>query len=212
MKTFTTGTISFLLFLVLWFLWDTPTVEAKRRKGKKIGRASHHDLISFSFALSSPNESELDRFLDDLHNPNSQSYRKFLTPEEFTVKFGPTQQQVDKIVGFLKSNGLKTVKVSSNRVLIEGEGLAENIYRAFNCNIDYYQDYEDGSIFRQPDVIPNYPEGVLALLGLDNGTIYEHQGYKQNRNAFLRRKLATPAGLSPRSSNINGITSIRITI
>ena len=38
------------------------------------------------------NQTALDNFLKELYNPSSPSYRQFLTVEEFTTEFGPTQQ------------------------------------------------------------------------------------------------------------------------
>src|ERR1700733_10425424 len=35
----------------------------------------------------------LNQFLADAYNPTSPHFRKFLTPVEFTARFGPTEQQ-----------------------------------------------------------------------------------------------------------------------
>ena len=44
------------------------------------------------------NQTALDNFLKELYNPASPSYRQFLTVEEFTEMFGPTQQDYDAVV------------------------------------------------------------------------------------------------------------------
>ena len=194
------------LLLLLFFALSIHIVEAKRRKGEKLGYADDRDRIFFSIALPSPNEHELDRFLEDLHNPSSGNYRQFLTPEQFTARFGPTQEQADKLVAFLQSYSLDVVKVHPNRLLIDGEGPAAHIRRAFNCNIEYYRDHEDGAIFRKPDVKPKHPDGTLTLIGLDNATIYEHRG--KHSNVSHRHRLLSPSGLSPSEfRNAYGIPS-----
>src|ERR1700678_2708155 len=38
------------------------------------------------------NQAGLDSFLQEVYNPASASYRQFLTVEEFTARFGPSQQ------------------------------------------------------------------------------------------------------------------------
>ena len=41
------------------------------------------------------NQAELENLLKELYDPHSASYRNFLTVEEFTARFGPSQQDYD---------------------------------------------------------------------------------------------------------------------
>jgi len=40
---------------------------------------------------------------------HSASYRKFLTVEEFTARFGPSQQDYDSVIHFAEANGFTVV-------------------------------------------------------------------------------------------------------
>ena len=44
----------------------------------------------------------LKAFLQQVYNPGSPIYRQFLTPEQFTERFGPTQADYDDAVSYLK--------------------------------------------------------------------------------------------------------------
>jgi kumamolisin len=46
---------------------------------------------------------DLDEFLIDLRNPASASYRHFLTPQEFTARFCPIQENYDAVIAFAKA-------------------------------------------------------------------------------------------------------------
>jgi len=51
------------------------------------------------------NQEGLDNFLKEVYDPNSPSYRHFLTVEEFTERFGPSQEDYDSVIQFAKANG-----------------------------------------------------------------------------------------------------------
>src|SRR6185437_13967843 len=51
----------------------------------------------------------LDRFIKDLYNTSSPSFRRFLTVSEFTERFGPTRQDYDALTSYLTSNGLQVI-------------------------------------------------------------------------------------------------------
>ncbi len=51
----------------------------------------------------------LDSFLQEVYDPTSPSYRHFLTPQQFTERFGPTQQDYDLAANYAKAYGLKVV-------------------------------------------------------------------------------------------------------
>ena len=51
----------------------------------------------------------LKAFLEELYDPNSGIYHEFLTPKEFTDRFGPTQAEYDEVLKFAKQNRLTVV-------------------------------------------------------------------------------------------------------
>ena len=51
------------------------------------------------------NEDQLDQLLSDLYDPSSPSYKQFLTVEQFTEQFGPTQAEYDAMITSRKKTG-----------------------------------------------------------------------------------------------------------
>lgn len=52
-------------------------------------------------------EKELQQFIDDLHDPQSPSFHKWLTAQQFGNRFGVAQQDVDSVTRWLESFGFK---------------------------------------------------------------------------------------------------------
>ena len=70
-----------------------------------LGRLPSSQTMNLTIALPLRNQDQLDQLLKDLYDPASPSYRQFLTVEQFTEKFGPTQEDYDAVVNFAKENG-----------------------------------------------------------------------------------------------------------
>src|SRR5215831_8668955 len=61
----------------------------------------------------------LDQFLSDLYNTASTNYRHFLTPEEFTARFGATEADYAALKQFALTNGFKITGEHGNRMLLD---------------------------------------------------------------------------------------------
>jgi kumamolisin len=67
--------------------------------------------LNLAIGLPLRNEQELDALLQQLYDPASPNYHRYLTPEEFTARFGPTEKDYQALMDFAKSNRL-TVTVT----------------------------------------------------------------------------------------------------
>src|ERR1022692_5314761 len=61
-------------------------------QAKSVGRLPATQPMRLVLVLPHRNQPALDSFLKDLYDPASSSYRPFLTVEEFTSRFGPSQE------------------------------------------------------------------------------------------------------------------------
>jgi len=66
--------------------------------------------------LSVRDQGGLDRFLQEVYNPSSPNYRQFLTVEQFTEMFGPSQKDYDAVIRFAKANGFTVAGGSRDAV------------------------------------------------------------------------------------------------
>ncbi len=138
-----------------------------------VGRVPTTQSMRLVLVLPLRNQDALDSLLKDLYNPSSPSYRQFLTVEEFTEKFGPSQQDYDAVVAFAEAHGLTLVGTSRNRVNIDVRGSVASIEEAFHLTMGLYQHPSDNRIFYAPDREPT-PDLTIQLWhisGLDNYSI-----------------------------------------
>src|SRR5208337_3316048 len=135
------------------------------------------------------NTNVLNKLLQDLYDPASPKFRHYLTPEQFTEQFGPTQRDYDAVVQFAKRHGLDITATHSNRVLLDVAGQVADIEKAFQITLRTYQHPTEPRQFYAPDVEPSVEAGlaVLDISGLNN--------YALPRPASHRSSVITSAGL-----------------
>ena len=138
-----------------------------------VGRLSATQSIRIVLVLPLRNQEELDSFLKELYDPKSPSYRHFLTVDEFTAKFGPTQQDYDAVIGFAEAHGLTVVGTSRNRVNLDVTGSVANIEAAFHLKMGMYMHPTENRMFYAPDrePTPDLTVRLWHIAGLDNYSI-----------------------------------------
>ena len=77
------------------------------RQAPSIGRLPATHAMRLVIVLPLRNQDQLEKLLDELYDPSSPSYRQFLTVEEFTARFGPTEDDYDAVIRFAEANGLR---------------------------------------------------------------------------------------------------------
>jgi kumamolisin len=119
------------------------------------------------------NQEALDNFLQELYTPSSASYHQFLTLEEFTAKFGPSQKDYDAVIRFAEANRFKVVGTSRNRLNLDVTGSVASIEQAFHVTMGVYQHPTESRIFYAPDREPtlDLPFQLWHISGLDNYSI-----------------------------------------
>lgn len=124
------------------------------------------------------NQAELDRLLVDLYNPAGTNYHGWLTSEQFTSRFGPTDDDYRKVTNFLHGSGLKVTGLVSNRMLVDVEAPAADIERIFRLHLQLYHHPVENRDFYAPDADPSVPTNVpiLHISGLDNYTLPHRLG------------------------------------
>ena len=131
--------------------------------------------LSLAFALPLRNQAELDDLLRCLHDPNDPFYGQYLTPAEFTARFGPTQEDYDRLTEYARSIGLTIQGTHPNRLLLDVSGSVAAIEAGFNLYIRRFQ-APDGREFFAPDDDPLIPDAIASriegVIGLDNAAVW----------------------------------------
>jgi subtilase family serine protease len=102
------------------------------------GRVSDDLLMEHLLLLlrrSPEQDRELDKFIDDLHDPSSRNFHHWLTAREFGERFGVAEQDREAIKNWLQSHGFKVNVDYTNGLLIDFSGTAGGVRDAFHTEI-----------------------------------------------------------------------------
>ena len=111
-------------------------------------------------------QAQLQQLLADQQNPQSPQYQKWLTPEEFGLRFGPTDQDIADVSGWLQKFGFRIDQVANGRMWINFSGDVQKVERAFQTNIRQYE--VNGEMHHANATDPTIPR---ALAGLVQGLV-----------------------------------------
>ena len=75
-----------------------------------VGSLSATANLQLAIALPLRNQEGLGGLLQQVYDPSSPIYHHYLTPEQFTAQFGPTEQDYRKVMAFARSKGLTVVE------------------------------------------------------------------------------------------------------
>ena len=89
------------------------------RQATDLGPAPASETHRIVVALALRERDALDAFLRDVHDPDSSSYRRFMTPEEFNARHAPTPEDEQALVTYLERNGLGVSDRFPNRLLAD---------------------------------------------------------------------------------------------
>ena len=130
-------------------------------------------VLQLDVVLPLRDQAGLNAFLVRLYNPSSPDYRNYLTPSEFTARFGPSQQDYDAVVKYVQDHGLTVVGGSRDGMEVQVKGPVSAIESAFHVGMFNYYDPAQNRVFYAPDREPSadLPFALWHISGLDNYSI-----------------------------------------
>jgi len=142
-------------------------------EAKPIGRLPANKIMNLDLVLPLRNPAGLSRFLEDVYNPGSGIYKHYLTPSEFTTRFGPTQKDYETVQRFAQANGLTVTGGTRDGMEVQVRGTVQAVESAFHINLRTYQHPTENRIFFAPDREPvaDLPFALWHVSGLDNYSI-----------------------------------------
>ena len=126
--------------------------------------------LRLAIGLPLRDASALDEFLAQVYDPASPGFRRFLAPEQFTERFGPTAEDYRAVSEFARTNGLSVTAVHGNRLLLDVTGSVADIQRAFHITLRTYRHPSEARDFFAPDVEPSVEARlpICDISGLDD--------------------------------------------
>jgi len=128
-----------------------------------LGRTDGSKLIhgiTLAFRLSAAQQNDLNNLLAQQQDRSSPNFHKWLTPAQFGSRFGMTQGDINRVVGWLESQGFTVTSVANSRNQISFDGTVSQIESVFGTEIHDYM--IDGEIHFANATNPAVP---LALAG-----------------------------------------------
>jgi subtilase family serine protease len=154
---------------------STHHVRAVVRSGavKPIGQLPPDQTMTLDVVLPLRDPAGLNTFLKQLYDPSSSSYRQFLTVPQFTERFGPTQENYDTVVRYLKTYGFEITGGTRDGMDVQIKGPVSAVESAFHVSMRTYQHPTEDRTFYAPDREPttDLPFALWHVSGLDNYSI-----------------------------------------
>jgi subtilase family serine protease len=140
---------------------------------KPIGQLPPDQTMTLDVVLPLRDPAGLNSFLKILYDPSSPSYRQFLTVPEFTTRFGPTQENYDAVVRYLKSYGFEITGGTRDGMDVLIKGPVSAVEAAFRVSMRTYQHPTEDRTFYAPDREPStgLSFALWHVSGLDNYSI-----------------------------------------
>jgi subtilase family serine protease len=135
-----------------------------------LGTLDPSQRLDLAIGLPLRNEDQLTRLLDQLYDPASPNWHRYLTVEQFTEQFGPSESDYERLTVYCQSHGFKITGKYSNRLLLNVNATVAQIDSTFHVHLRRYQHPVENRQFYAPDTEPSvdFAVPVLHVSGLDN--------------------------------------------
>jgi subtilase family serine protease len=142
-------------------------------EAKLLGRLPATQSMRFDIVLAPRDQAGLESFLQELYNPLSPIYRQYLTPQEFTDMFGPTEENYEALLRFARASGFTVVAGSRDAMDVQFAAPVAAVESAFHVTMGVYQHPTEDRTFYAPDREPtvDLPFQLWHISGLDNYSI-----------------------------------------
>ena len=163
-----------------WFGFSLPAQAAQQalkghvpkitKRLAAIGRLENGARLDLAIGLPLRNREKLTNLLEELYQPSSANFRRYLTADQFASSFGPSPEDYQAVIDFAKSRGLTVKRTHPNRTLLDVSGSVAEIEKAFHIRMQVYQHPVEARTFFAPDVEPSLDleTPVLEISGLNN--------------------------------------------
>src|SRR6185437_4619264 len=160
-----------------------PLARAEFDRGPASATTAMNDMV-LQLSVRPDAQAELQQLLAEQQDPKSPSYHKWLTPTEFGLRFGPTDQDIADVTGWLQKFGFTIDQVANGRMWINFSGDVQRVDGAFQTSIHRYE--VNGKMHHANATDPTIPR---ALSGLVRGVV--------SLNDFHSHPNSTAAQLPP---------------
>ncbi|HJQ03218.1 MAG TPA: S53 family peptidase [Jatrophihabitans sp.] len=141
------------------------------------------------------------RFVDQVSNPASRSYGKYLSPATFQARYAPSPATVNRVKAFLAGAGIQVTGVASGNLWVNATGTVAQLNKAFGTILRTYS--VNGATLRAPSAAVSIPSSIAAdvttVSGLADKLIQRSPQTRRVAAATVRpaARTATPSATPP---------------
>jgi hypothetical protein len=108
-------------------------------------------------------ETALRQLIGEMHTPGTANYRKWMTPDEFGKRFGPSDEDLATVKSWLEGHGFSVAGVNPGRQTIEFSGNVAQMRAAFHTQIHKYEVNGESHYANAGD--PRIPAALTPVVG-----------------------------------------------
>jgi len=162
--------------LLLFLLPATPAPAAERQllpghvpaavatfNLQTVDRLPATNRLHLGISLPLRNNEALGQLLKGIYDPASPNFHRYLTPEQFNERFGPTEADYQAVIRFARTNGFTVTHTVPGRSFLDVEAAVPDIEKALHVNLRRYQHPTEARLFFAPDAEPSLDLEVLVL-------------------------------------------------
>ena len=130
--------------------------------------ASPSQPLAMRLTMAMRNRDDLARLLAAQQDPSSPDYHRWLTPDSFTARFGPTAADLARVARWLKRKGFTVNSADASTREVAFTGTVAQAQNAFGVKIAASTDGRLYSNIADPTVPAELASVVESIHGLDN--------------------------------------------
>ena len=140
----------------------------KSKAWRQSGWAEPDSQLVMRVRFATRNRAALNKLLSEQQDPKSPNYRHWLTPKEFTQRFGPSQSDLDAVSSWLASEGFEVRSSSLAERNLEFSGPERLAERSFHTLIGTFAGGHAYGNLTDPVIPAKFAEVIGSIEGLDN--------------------------------------------
>jgi kumamolisin len=151
----------------------TPKLAAVGASDRFLGLMEPSAKLDFTLVLRF-RQAALDRYLEQVQDPRSPNYRKYLTARQIGQRFGISDRELARVRKRLKAAGLRVTTLYPQRTSIRVRGTVARISAFFRTTLGNFKE-RSGRVYHKPLRRPTIPadlrRSIVGITGLSNKSI-----------------------------------------
>ncbi|MCK9684516.1 S53 family peptidase [Scleromatobacter humisilvae] len=157
-------------------------------QAQMVGTPAATQVMNLDIVLPVRDREGLQALARAITDPDSPMFRHYITPAQFTERFGPTQADYEAVRSYMEERGLKVTGGTRDGMDLQVQGSIDKVEKAFHVTMRNYKHPTENRTFFSPDREPTTDLAVKLwhVSGMDNFSIPKPKYVKRTDYAAAR--------------------------